>query len=1131
MAAGDAAMKATKVMKAMKAMKAMFVIEHFDRSDMADGAALHLRPKLDALRTLGMKCVTSLLCQAISHWMCYQFLKWVLDSIGAYGTASSCVLIMGLMHIGTSYAARHGCHKSFPCEMPKVSPISSVKRDLCGGGSGSAASMDTQPDIGSKAWIDMILGGLHARRLTPPVAQIRMLVADATVHKRLQDAEALKQQLDILCGAAFKAKLGWQKADATDPPKHPDAVGTSPVVPPIHAWRLRTRDWRTCKPASGSDNAQLLSGERADVFRAKPDGDPLSQMWLRKLGAYFVSDDDASRVIKSLPAHSPPAGLFSLITLKPTPRSEATPVRTLVLHPDDSPHLLLVYVTNLGTEKLTHAEWTNVSLAPVQTVEVLLEWWKDLSTDAVLASYKSIEAAANKPSPIPLKGKSAGKGKPQASRTRLPDSLVATVNSQMSCMLGDASGQRLGNTWKTTGHNIKPDIIRVSVRVPKEQAVTWLREGSGHTAVIVRDISEFPEVADLCKVWVAHGSVLMEGSPLHTRQALALCMADFGQAWSVVRTPFRWGVRVPKDKEKQVKALLQPHAVHVAEGHYRFRIANIPQSLDPEVLVATLATGDFKPYLVSAGRGSVVIAAPTAPPDIVFHIQDINVTLMLQSLPSVSSGSAKVGTTRPDDCSPKRKARKPENPEGIPPVDVKGGKPSVVASHNRFQLLDEDFPELPSAAIQGAADPGRDVGLHDDGKPPALPNLGNTCYAAVALQCIRHITSRSAGFAVNDVRLPSLRAFLQSPGPASWRAFVHDAGLGGAGAEPEDAALYLESILEQEPQLAARVRIAEETQVECVGCGECRPLSQDLLIHRIVAPSTPTDLQTLLREEAGRLEPEIEVQCAQCFAETAVPVGKHRTPSDWLVVQVRRGGRDSVKNSTAVYADSIESYGKCWELCMVICHLGQSAADGHYVALERDPGDAEVWRLIDEAENRTASDRDRRLAHECGTIYLFRECLSDASSCPAPEPTPPAEVSQPPDQGLHEQEVTTSSLDSTLGEPLPNAATPSLHPAKVSSDLSLPAVPLSCSECAPIPSTPVRPGCTCPGLALTNQLADQLVAVCERLTELEQRCAHISPDRPETAEVATQHGHDDLAEFVCRNCPNTAALSDARVSM
>ena len=52
---------------------------------------------------------------------------------------------------------------------------------------------------------------------------------------------------------------------------------------------------------------------------------------------------------------------------------------------------------------------------------------------------------------------------------------------------------------------MKPDIIRVSVRVPKEQALKWLREGSGHQARIVRDILEFPELAELCKVWVAHG--------------------------------------------------------------------------------------------------------------------------------------------------------------------------------------------------------------------------------------------------------------------------------------------------------------------------------------------------------------------------------------------------------------------------------------------------------------------------------------------------------------------------------------------------------------------------------------------------------------------------------------------------
>ena len=215
--------------------------------------------------------------------------------------------------------------------------------------------------------------------------------------------------------------------------------------------------------------------------------------------------------------------------------------------------------------------------------------------------------------------------------------------------------------------------------------------------------------------------------------------------------------------------------------------------------------------------------------------------------------------------------------------------------------------------------------------------------------------SRSAGFDVHDVRLPS----------------------------------------EQEPQLAATVRIADQTHVVCVGCGECRPLSQDLLIHRIVAPSKHTDLQALLREEAGRLGRKL-----RCSVPSASPTQQFRLVNITLLV----------------------------------------------------------------------------------TGWWFRCVAGAATRSKTPQLFMP---------------VRSSHVASAVHGHLPPG-----------------------SVCMP-----VMQGCTCLGLELTRQLADQLVAVCERLAALEQRYAHITPDRPETAEVATQHGHDDLAELVCRNCHHTQCVS------
>ena len=128
-----------------------------------------------------------------------------------------------------------------------------------------------------------------------------------------------------------------------------------------------------------------------------------------------------------------------------------------------------------------------------------------------------------------------------------------------------------------------------------------------------------------------------------------------------------------KDGEKPARALLQPHTVYVAEGHFRYRIDHVPQSLDPEVLVATLTSDAFKQYLVSAGRGTIVIAAPAAPPDIVFCIEDCSITLVLQLLPTNARNTLPTRPAKAEDVSPRRKARRHDiAATAQPSTDVKG---------------------------------------------------------------------------------------------------------------------------------------------------------------------------------------------------------------------------------------------------------------------------------------------------------------------------------------------------------------------------------------------------------------------------------------------------------------------------
>jgi len=140
-------------------------------------------------------------------------------------------------------------------------------------------------EIGSKNWLDSILSGLAARHLKPPAQQVKMLVQNEATLTRLKKATELKQQLDIICGAAYRAQLGRQKVSSDSTGSSTSGAQSSnntPVGPPpepkVQSWRLRPRDWQSAKPASA---AEPITGDRQDVFRTNVEGDPLLQVWSR----------------------------------------------------------------------------------------------------------------------------------------------------------------------------------------------------------------------------------------------------------------------------------------------------------------------------------------------------------------------------------------------------------------------------------------------------------------------------------------------------------------------------------------------------------------------------------------------------------------------------------------------------------------------------------------------------------------------------------------------------------------------------------------------------------------------------------------------------------------------------------
>ena len=166
-----------------------------------------------------------------------------------------------------------------------------------------------------------------------------------------------------------------------------------------------------------------------------------------------------------------------------------------------------------------------------------------------------------------------------------------------------------------------------------------------------------------------------------------------------------------KDNEREIKSIVQPNSVFVLDGYVKFRIGNVLKTLDSAVLVATLTSDKFKPYLVLVNRGSILFSGAQSTVDIVFVIQYLGVTLF-------ASTNQGINPCHYQHSCPDRTCPGPQS---------EGGGGFFIP--NRFVPLDEDFLPLPSL-------PKASSNLSPLLGP--FPYFGNSCFVAAAL-CFWHI--------------------------------------------------------------------------------------------------------------------------------------------------------------------------------------------------------------------------------------------------------------------------------------------------------------------------------------------------------------------------------------------------------
>lgn len=193
--------------------------------------------------------------------------------------------------------------------------------------------------------------------------------------------------------------------------------------------------------------------------------------------------------------------------------------------------------------------------------------------------------------------------------------------------------------------------------------------------------------------------------------------------------------------------------------------------------------------------------------------------------------------------------------------DTKGGGPGHLSVSNRFWSIGGSLPCRFSsfASVLWSC-----VRLSFPW-PWGLPNLGNTCFAAVAIRCLSCVAQHSQ-VDLSTIRDPHLRNLLLDLSPSQWESFCQRNKL--VRGQPQDAVVCLQQHLDLEPIFHSLVDMSESLGLSCVGCDEPKVLESSFHIWRIPVPAQPVTLQELVANHCQCCadDPYFEITCLCCFA-------------------------------------------------------------------------------------------------------------------------------------------------------------------------------------------------------------------------------------------------------------------------
>ena len=507
--------------------------------------------------------------------------------------------------------------------------------DLRGGGpetsnNGGSPSEDASwmQQVGSKKWLDMVAAGLKARHLEPPMSQIKLIAADPKSAERLKACDKTARVLDIVCGSARKAGLGWVRAGGDKTTSKNDKDPNPPkqtIQVPIDKYRLRLTDWQAVRPDKLICPLEFTHG----AFAANSDHSNNDGLWTRKAGAYLIDTAIAERMLKATPANLPPALTFAIFTEGKTSRSSDDAIDVVAVDPSGDLEIKKLWITNLGVNKLHHVTMQAKTLAKVDQVEIQCEIWPDMLEpdddekrflDEIILKQKAKAADKGKGSD---KQKGKGKGKHKGA-LQLEAQQTANINEALGKLL--AQPQQI-HSWRPTNHRVFENRIWCLLRMDRAKALQWLTIGTNCPAIQFKPTTHLEELDKHWRMVWANAKLMDEFQdthPLQVHKELSFRIAALQGKVSIVRVQDGWACRCPSELEPDVREALQPGSIHVPRYHIRFSIDRIPAEIDPEAILATLQVDDFKPYKVAVKHyleggkrmQRIVLAASTMPKDL-----------------------------------------------------------------------------------------------------------------------------------------------------------------------------------------------------------------------------------------------------------------------------------------------------------------------------------------------------------------------------------------------------------------------------------------------------------------------------------------------------------------------------------